>query len=470
MLAEEIRKLDLKVCFFNATAQGGGVALMRHALIRLLRLLKISVSWHVPKPNPHVFRITKDNHNLLQGVAKKDVEFTEECKRDWSHWVDLNCERYWVDGPFQWANVIVLDDPQVSPYVEHIKEVNPDCNIIYRSHIEIRSDLVNNPETKQHKLWKYINGFVEKTDLFISHPIRSFIPSDIPDEKVLLMPACTDPLDGLNKNMTEEDNIFWLFHFNKISFEQCGNQLAYPDRPFIAQIARFDPSKGIPDVLDAYLLFRKRMAESGVPLEKIPQLCICGHGSVDDPDATSVFNETFNTVNTPEFDEIRSDICICRVPPEDRILNAIISSAHVMLQLSHREGFEVKVTEALFKKKPVIAYAAGGIPLQLPLDYPLLLPVCDFRGVADKLFDLFTDDIAYTKFQNIAEKWGRREEYFTVFQAVNWLWLIYRLASGWKRPFNVATTRSVYVKDEWKYWYSERTGKTVTQWGDYIPN
>lgn len=54
--------------FFNATAQGGGVALMRHALIRLFRLLNIDIKWYVPKPDATVFRITKNNHNLLQGA------------------------------------------------------------------------------------------------------------------------------------------------------------------------------------------------------------------------------------------------------------------------------------------------------------------------------------------------------------------------------------------------------------------
>jgi glycosyltransferase involved in cell wall biosynthesis len=42
-----------------------------------------------------------------------------------------------------------------------------------------------------------------------------------------------------------------------------------------------------------------------------------------------------------------------------------ISNAKVALQLSTREGFEVKVSEALHKGIPVVTTKAGGIPLQV---------------------------------------------------------------------------------------------------------
>jgi hypothetical protein len=34
-----------KIAFFNSTPQGGGVALMRHALIRFLRLVGVNCEW-----------------------------------------------------------------------------------------------------------------------------------------------------------------------------------------------------------------------------------------------------------------------------------------------------------------------------------------------------------------------------------------------------------------------------------------
>jgi hypothetical protein len=47
--ANELKKCKTKVAFFSATPQGGGVALMRHALIRFYRLLGVNVQWFVQK-------------------------------------------------------------------------------------------------------------------------------------------------------------------------------------------------------------------------------------------------------------------------------------------------------------------------------------------------------------------------------------------------------------------------------------
>lgn len=48
--AKELKKGNTKVAFFSATPQGGGVALMRHALIRFYRLLGVNVQWFVDNP------------------------------------------------------------------------------------------------------------------------------------------------------------------------------------------------------------------------------------------------------------------------------------------------------------------------------------------------------------------------------------------------------------------------------------
>ena len=45
--AQDLRGRKVKIAFFNSTPQGGGVALMRHALVRFLRLLDIDIKWWV---------------------------------------------------------------------------------------------------------------------------------------------------------------------------------------------------------------------------------------------------------------------------------------------------------------------------------------------------------------------------------------------------------------------------------------
>lgn len=455
-LRDRILKRKISASFFNATAQGGGVALMRHAMIRLFHLLDLPISWHVPKPNPHVFRITKNNHNILQGVAPDNVRLTNDDIRCYEDWVKSNCERFWANGPFEWSDVIILDDPQVAGYVPYIKKVNKNASIIYRSHIEIRSDLIEKQD-QQKELWVYLNKFISQCDLFISHPISSFIPKDVKPQ-VLLLPASTDRLDGLNKPLSDRHCAFWIDMFNVCSQNQCGNQLMYPDRPYIIQVARFDPSKGIDDVLQSYLLFREK-ASSNFSVDKIPQLVICGHGSIDDPDGTQIFNNLIAALKKPSFKEIKRDICVVRVPPEDRILNALMRCSSVALQLSHREGFEVKLTEAMLMWKPVIVYRTGGLPLQLPPHYPFIVEkVGATQQVAEYLYTLFSCNDTYKNTSKLVREFALREEYFNVYQCVNWLWLIYRTfvlskdSAGEELEYMkqfLDTKNAHMVKDEW---------------------
>ena len=93
-------------------------------------------------------------------------------------------------------------------------------------------------------------------------------------------------------------------------------ELAWPAREYIVQIARFDPSKGIPNVIDSYARFRK-MAKGKIPIEEIPQLLICGHGAVDDPDASIIYDQVINLIAS-KYNEYAKDIIVMRCPPSDQ--------------------------------------------------------------------------------------------------------------------------------------------------------
>lgn len=84
-----VGKVDLPL---TRTA-GGGVALMRHALIRLWRLVGLEVKWFVPEGHPAIFDITKRKmHNVLQGVAEEGIELSDEDKKNFEIWTEQNCQ------------------------------------------------------------------------------------------------------------------------------------------------------------------------------------------------------------------------------------------------------------------------------------------------------------------------------------------------------------------------------------------
>lgn len=104
--------------------------------------------------------------------------------------------------------------------------------------------------------------------------------------------------------------------FRNLCLKEKMNVLGWPAREYIVQIARFDPSKGIPNVIDSYAKFRK-LLDGKVPEEEIPQLLICGHGAVDDPDASIIYDFVINTIHT-KYAEYQSDIVVMRCPPSDQ--------------------------------------------------------------------------------------------------------------------------------------------------------
>ncbi|PCG93399.1 Glycosyl transferase, family 1 [Penicillium occitanis (nom. inval.)] len=464
----DLKKRRVKIAFFSATPQGGGVALMRHAMVRFAKVLGVDLRWYVPKPSPGIFRITKNNHNILQGVAPPGTRFTPEDEVFLRDWVLENAERYWLKGagflapqwldnirsyaypilqehgppPPPWhhkngplmppweggADVIIIDDPQLPWLIPLIKEQTPNRPVIFRSHIQIRSDLVDTPSTPQAETWKLLWDAIKQADLFISHPVRAFVPKNVPQEKLGYMPASTDWLDGLNKPMTDWITSYYGRIFNSKCRERYMPNIAFPNEDYIIQIARFDPSKGIEDVLASYEAFHKRLVGEH-PDIKPPKLLICGHGSVDDPDGSIIYEAALSFVEQ-RLEHIRSLICIMRVGPNDQILNALLSKAKIALQLSTREGFEVKVSEALHMGKPVIATLAGGIPLQVQHGKNgFLVDPGDTEAVADHLYELWLDQELYNRMSSYAAN-SVSDEVSTVGNMLSWLFLASELSKG----------------------------------------
>ncbi|GHO42337.1 glycosyltransferase [Ktedonospora formicarum] len=420
-----------KLIFINATPRGGGVALMRHALIRLLRLFDVDAHWYILKPSKEVFDITKTKiHNVLQAVASPETVLTPEDMEVYEEWTHENAEM--LQDVLKQSHVVVIDDPQPAGLIPHIKRFNPEAKIIYRSHIQIVSSLANQPGTPQQITWNFLWDKIQLADYFVSHPMSMFIPDTVPAHKVFYMPATTDPLDGLNKPLSEDQLNNYMKIFN--SYLQAAGQTPLDSaRPFIVQVARFDPSKGIPDVLDSYRKLREMLEVEG---RVVPQLIITGNGSIDDPDGVPIYNLIWNILQTAPYAHFAQDIKVLRLPHRDQILNALLRRSKVVLQLSTKEGFEVKVTEALMKGRPVIAYNVGGIPLQIEdgITGHLVEPN-NTTQVAKHLYTLLTEDERYKLMSKDATE-RANTDYLTIPNALCWLFLTYQLLSGEPRDGN----------------------------------
>lgn len=367
--AEKVKENNLSVCFFNSTPTGGGVAIIRHTAIRFLTLLGVKASWFVMKPNPKIFEITKKKfHNTLQGVSSPETHLTDNDKELFQKWSLQNFNAYWSkkSGPIFDASLIVIDDPQPSGLIPYLKNLNKNAIFAYRSHIELRSDLIRNHDSEQEHVWNFLWKNISMCDIFISHPIDYFVPDNVKASNIkkIQISACTDPLDGLNKVMDPYSLDYYQHFFNRISLDQNFKTVDF-SRLYFIQIARFDPSKGIPNLIESYVIFRKNMKKLKIEIQDIPQLVICGHSSIDDPESHVIYNNITEILKSEKVKEFANDIIHVMIPPSDQILNAILRQSYLAFQLSLREGYEIKVSEALMKGIPVVGSNVGGIPLQI---------------------------------------------------------------------------------------------------------
>jgi glycosyltransferase involved in cell wall biosynthesis len=216
------------------------------------------------------------------------------------------------------------------------------------------------------------------------------------------------------------------------------------ERPYIIQVARFDPSKGIPDVLEAYRKLRDMLEKQQKP---IPQLVITGNSSIDDPDGLPVYNLVKRILESEPYTDFVDDVKVVRLPHRDQILNTLLRKSEVVLQLSLKEGFEVKVTEALMKGKPVVAYKVGGIPLQIQDGITgHLVEVGDITQVARHLYDLLTDESHYQRMSKAAAELAGKD-YLTIPNAICWLYLALQLVNGEKLEGHYQWVRALAQKN-----------------------
>jgi len=177
----------------------------------------------------------------------------------------------------------------------------------------------------------------------------------LPIPQFIISPSI-DPLSDKNKELPEEtiDAVLNRYGISK-------------DKPVITQISRFDALKDPMGVISGYELAKEYVD---------CQLVLAGGGATDDPEASEILKNVRERAGSDE------DIHILDLPPfSDIEINALQRASTIVVQKSVKEGFGLTVTEALWKKKPVIAGAVGGIPLQVKHNMTGLL-VYSVEGLA----------------------------------------------------------------------------------------
>ena len=316
-LARELKGKTLKMV--NSTAVGGGVAEMLNRLVPLISELGVNAHWDVITGGNDFFEVTKAFHNALHGSP---YEFTQNAKDIFLMYNEQNRARMQFD-----EDLVVIHDPQ--PLALVCARGKSPARWVWRCHIDL-----SHPHAQ---LWEFLRPFVEQYDAAIFSS-QSFA-RQLPITQYLFYPSI-DPLSEKNKDLDES-----------VVQKVCDEFGIDRSRPIVTQVSRFDRLKDPVGVVQAYKLAKKYVD---------CQLVLAGGGASDDPEGAAVLQEVKETAgNDP-------DIIILDLPSWCAIeINAIQRASTLVIQKSLREGFGLTVTEALWKGKPTIAGAVGGIPNQI---------------------------------------------------------------------------------------------------------
>jgi trehalose synthase len=288
-------------------------------MVPLLRELGVKTTWDVIKGDESFFDVTKAFHNALHGRPETITEEMLDCYRETTA---ANLRQMDLAGDVIWVH-----DPQPAGLIARKGEAGRKW--VWRCHIDV--------STPDARAWNFLRPYVDQYDASIFSMPDFAQRMSVPQ---FMVAPSIDPLSDKNRELEPACVTRVL--------EKYGLD---PDRPILTQISRFDRLKDPLGVIAAYKLVRKRHD---------CQLVLAGGGAPDDPEGSEVLREVQESAGSDP------DIHVLLLPPySDLEINALVRGSTVVLQKSIKEGFGLTVSEALWKGKPVIGGAVGGIKLQI---------------------------------------------------------------------------------------------------------
>jgi trehalose synthase len=360
----------------SSTARGGGVAELLRPLLGYSRGAGVDARWVVISGGPEFFAVTKRLHNHLHGFNGDGGSLSMHERGVYELTLAVNAAE--LVRLVSSQDVVILHDPQTAGLVDAVRAVG--ATVIWRCHIGL-----DRPNRFAREAWDFQRPYVVNADAYVfSRP--TFAWEGLDPAKVSVIHPSIDVFSPKNAEQTRRQRTLILAragivpqHLNgHATFTRSDGTPGRIDRAahmletapltatdrLVVQISRWDRLK---DPIGVAQGFVEHVApRSGA------HLVLAGPTTdavADDPEGAAMYaavRDFWHGLPSPA----RRQVHLAALPMADieenaAIVNALQRQADVIVQKSLAEGFGLTVSEAMWKRRPVVASRIGGIQDQI---------------------------------------------------------------------------------------------------------
>jgi trehalose synthase len=369
----------------NSTAAGGGVAEMLQVLVGYVQDLGIPIGWLVITGDAEFFAITKRLHNQIHGSLSGAPLGAAEA-RHYAQMVAANAVE--LTARVQPGDVVLLHDPQTAGLAAPMARAG--ARVVWRCHIGVDWE-----DDATRAGWDFLRPHLAAAHAYVFSR-RAYVPSWIPADKTWIIPPSIDPFSPKNQPLSAATVRSILVKLGALDGVAPAGPATFvrrdggedvvsrpaviigegrpgPDDRVLVQVSRWDRLKDMSGVMRG---FADHVVSSGDGYLMLVGPAV--KDVSDDPEGAAVYGECLLQWHDLS-PAARTRILLVTLPLDDidenaAMVNALQRHAAVIAQKSLAEGFGLTVSEGMWKARPVIGSAVGGIIDQIPEGTGILLP------------------------------------------------------------------------------------------------